>query len=292
MELNDNFAYKIASLAQRAILYEVTTTPKPGLVDRHNSGAHKDMDFFTFMASSSALFRGLYECALEGILIGEADCTKLMDRIRFPGMRCEEAMLKATNGVNTHKGIIFSMGILCAVTGQLYKKHRREIFMIEDICNEVKEVSRNLILKDFQGLDKKTKLTHGEWVYKEYGVKGIRGEVESGFSTVLETAVPIMRKWYYEKNQQLNDMFLQVLMSIMTKNQDTNIVVRGGMQNLIYAQNASKDFMKAGGMNNLNAKNQLECMNKIFIDKNISPGGTADLLAVSIFLGMIEGIVE
>lgn len=292
MELNNDFAYNIAALAQRAILYEVSTTPKPGLVDRHDSGAHKDMDFFTFMASSSALFRGLYECAMEGVLFEESDSTKLMDRVRVPGMRCEEAMFKATNGVNTHKGIIFSMGILCAVTGKLYGKYKRETFMIEDICNEVKEVSRNLIYKDFEGIDKKVKLTHGERLFKEYGIKGIRGEVESGFSTVRETAVPIIREWYYKKNLLINDMFLQLLMSIMTKSQDTNILIRGGMQNLIYAQSVSKDFLKSGGMNNPDAKRKLECMNKIFIKKNISPGGAADLLAVSIFLGMMEGIVN
>lgn len=289
---NNEFAHYVASLAQRSILYEVSTTPKPGLVDRDNTGSHKDMDFFTFMASSSALYNGLYECVLEGIFFNESDSTKLMDRLRTPGIKCEKSMFEATKGVNTHKGIIFSLGILCAAVGNLYRKHKKEKFFIEEVCNEVKGITRDLTVKDFKGISIKTNLTHGERLFKEYGFKGIRGEVEGGFQTVQKQAVPIIRQWSKNRQLSINDLFLQVLMSIMTESEDTNVVIRGGIESLDYTKNMSKEFIKLGGMNQSNAIKKLETMNTKFVEKNISPGGSADLLAVSIFLGFMEKIIS
>jgi triphosphoribosyl-dephospho-CoA synthase len=273
-------------------LYEVSTTPKPGLVDRDNPGSHKDMDFFTFMASSSALYKGIYDCAIEGMNFQEVDKTKLLDRIRRPGIQCEEAMFKATNGVNTHKGIIFSIGILSAVAGYLYIKSSKLNFTTDEICNEVKEVCKDLCCKDFQYIPKKDVLTHGEWLFKEYGYKGIRGEAESGFKTVRDTAMPILTKWNKDKDLTMNDLFLQMLMSIMTQSEDTNVVMRGGLESLKYVKETSREFLGLGGMYNKGAKERLVEINNLFITKNISPGGSADLLAVSIFLGMLGELIQ
>lgn len=292
MKQNNEFAHYIASLAQRSILYEVSTTPKPGLVDRENTGSHKDMDFFTFMASSSALYNGFYECAFEGISFNELDSTKLMNNLRAPGIKCEKSMFEATKGINTHKGIIFSLGILCAAVGNLYRKNRKKNFFIEEICDEVKNIARDLTVKDFKGINEKNNLTHGERLFKEYGFKGIRGEVEGGFKTIQNQAVPIIRKWAKNGQLSINDLFLQVLMSIMMESEDTNVVIRGGIESLIYTKKVSKDFIKSGGMNQIDARKKLEIMNIEFVKKNISPGGSADLLAVSIFLGFMEGIIN
>lgn len=297
-------AHYIAALGQRAILYEVSTTPKPGLVDRLNSGSHRDMDFFTFMASSSALYRGMYECAKLGLEFRDEDRTRLLDRVRIPGIRCEEEMFKATNGVNTHKGIIFSLGILCAVSGMLLKKHEqqtpnegtylnkssRQLLTAEELCSEVKAVTRNLTLKDFKGIENKKSLTHGENLYLKYGFKGIRGEVESGFKTVRENSLSIIRERGSELS--LNNLFLEVLLSLMSVGEDTNIIIRGGIESLDYMRKTSRDFILAGGMKQPKAIEKLEIMNHNFVQKNISPGGSADLLAVSIFLGMIEGVIK
>jgi triphosphoribosyl-dephospho-CoA synthase len=292
LKAKEEFAHYLASLAQRAILYEVSTTPKPGLVDRENNGAHRDMDFFTFMASSSALYRGLYECALEGLNFEEADSTKLLDRIRIPGINCERAMFETTNGINTHKGIIFSMGILCAVTGKLHRRDGNKNFNIEDICDEVKEISRDLTLKDFKDVLNKEVLTYGERLYKEYGFKGIRGEVESGFNTVRKNAVNLMREWAIKKQFSMNDLFLEVILNLMAESEDTNVITRGGLESLEYVKSTSRKFLQSGGMKQPNAVEILEELNQDFIKRNISPGGSADLLAVGIFLGMMEGIIR
>ena len=292
MKTKEEYAHFIASLAQRAILYEVSTTPKPGLVDRWNSGSHNDMDFFTFMASSSALYKGLYDCVLEGYSFGEEDDTKLLLRIRKPGIHCEEFMFQATNGVNTHKGIIFSMGILCAAVGKLYRQNGLNNMMAELISSEVKNICRGLTERDFKEVMKKEKLTHGESLYKKFGFKGIRGEVESGFHTVLTNAVPVLRKWKDNKTFSLNDLFLHILLKLMSESEDTNVIIRGGVESYSYIKSISKDFIKSGGMNQPDAVIKLQNMNLEFVKRNISPGGTADLLAVAIFLGIMEGIIK
>jgi triphosphoribosyl-dephospho-CoA synthase len=288
----EEFAHYAASLAQRAILYEVSTTPKPGLVDRDNSGAHKDMDFFTFMASGSALYKGLYDCAMEGLLFEGEDSTRLLDTIRKPGIECERAMFEATNGVNTHKGIIFSMGIICSVVGKLHKEQGINKFGVEDICEEVKRVTYGLTHKDFKGIDHKEVLTHGERLYKDYGFKGIRGEVESGFISVQKNAVRVLREWKDNKQLSMNDLFLDILLNIMADSEDTNVVSRGGIDSLKYVRKLSAEFVLEGGMQQRDAVLKLQSMNRDFIERNISPGGSADLLAVTIFLGMLEGIIK
>ncbi len=106
----------------RAILYEVSVTPKPGLVDKSNSGAHNDMNFYTFLASASALSQGLYEIAdLAGNWRTDS-LRALFDSIRPIGINMEKAMFEATGGVNTHKGMIFNMGILVAAAAYLISK--------------------------------------------------------------------------------------------------------------------------------------------------------------------------
>lgn len=287
----EEFAHYYASLAQRAVLYEVSTTPKPGLVDRDNNGAHKDMDFYTFMASSSVLYRGFYECILEGLFFNEEDGTKLLDNIRKPGLHCEKAMFQATNGVNTHKGMIFSMGILCAAVGKLYGKDKNSNLTILNLCNEVKAMAKNLTAKDFENIHNKTELTHGEKLYKDFGLKGIRGEVESGFSTIQKNVLPLLMKWKVSKHLPLNELFIEILFRLMAENDDTNVITRAGIEGLQYTKDTAKAFLAQGGTCQPGFKEKIEDINKNFIEKNISPGGSADLLSVSIFLAMIEGFL-
>jgi triphosphoribosyl-dephospho-CoA synthase len=288
----EELANHIAALAQRAILYEVSTTPKPGLVDRDNSGSHKDMDFFTFMASSSVLYRGFFQCALEGLCFDDSDNTELLSKIRVHGIQCEKAMFAATNGVNTHKGIIFSVGILSAVIGNIYKKYGFKNYSMEVVFEEVKKVTKDLTLRDFKNISNIKTLTHGERLYKEYGYKGIRGEIESGFITVQKGALQVIRNWAINKQFSMNDLFLEIIINLMAEGEDTNVIIRGGIDSLLRVKSISREFLEAGGMKQFQAKEKLENINEYFIKKNLSPGGAADLLAVSIFLGMIEGIIK
>lgn len=291
MRQNENFAHYIASLAQRAVLYEVSTSPKPGLVDRFDSGAHKDMDFFTFLASSTVLYKGFYECTMEGILFNEKEYEKLLDKLRPIGIECENTMFNATEGINTHKGIIFSLGILCAVSGNLYKCTSKTSFPAKLMCEQVKKLTKNLTAKDFANIDCKKTLTHGESLYKNFGLKGIRGEVESGFKTVMKTAVPVVRAWKQKPNFTINDLFLEVLLNLMSHCEDSNVISRSGIEGLNYVKASALQFLNQGGMAQEGAEEILNSMNKDFVNRNISPGGSADLLIVTIFLVLLEGLI-
>lgn len=289
MNLFEDYAFSLAAAAQKAVLYEAVTAPKPGLVDRLGQGAHKDMDIFTFAASSSAIYRGMYGCAFAGIS-GQEDGQRLLEKIRPIGMECETAMLKATNGVNTHKGIIFSMGILCAAMGSIYRNGQRDMASAEQVCEKAAGMCQGLVEQDLGKVKNKGKLTHGEKLYIDYGITGIRGEAQGGFKTVLEKGIPILRSKAMREKLGLNDLLLHTLMSIMTCCQDTNVIIRGGMEGLRLVKESAEEFMASGGMLSPNAKDRLHRLDSLFIEKNISPGGSADLLSLSLFLADMEGI--
>lgn len=304
MQNIDYYTHAIAMMAQRAVLYEVTATPKPGLVDRYNSGAHKDMDFYTFMDSSTALYKGFFDCAAAGLAFEGSDLQDLLAGIRKPGIDCEHSMFEATHGINTHKGIIFSLGISCAAVGFLTKNKLSSAgamseppalpkLKMEWICQTVSAMSKNLIEKDFQGLSSKPskERTFGEKLYLTYGYKGIRGEVSTGFETVKTGAFASLRAWKQNPEGSKNELLLQLLLQIMISCEDSNVLHRGGIDGLVYVKRTAKTFVEAGGMKQTNAYERLEQMNRDFCLKNLSPGGAADLLSVAVFLGMAEGLV-
>ena len=112
-------AADIGALAFGALLAEVAATPKPGLVDRLTNGAHRDMDFSTFLASACALRHTFDAFAAAGVAGAELSPPALFPRLREIGLAAEQAMFRATDGVNTHKGMIFSLGLLAASAGLL-----------------------------------------------------------------------------------------------------------------------------------------------------------------------------
>ncbi|WP_461205101.1 triphosphoribosyl-dephospho-CoA synthase CitG [Clostridium sp. DL1XJH146] len=287
MELYDDISEYIGFLAQKAVLYEVSASPKPGLVDRFNCGSHKDMNFFTFITSASAISYEFKSMAEVGIETNERDLGDLLPKIRPIGIKAEKKMFSATNGVNTHKGIIFSIGIICAAAGFLMRKRQCSKIEAEELCEVVKVMTKGISEKEFENIDKKEKLTNGEKLYKEYGFKGIRGEVESGFETVLQRGLPVIREYIDTKDK--NDILVQTLLSLMTTSEDSNVVWRQDIETLKYVQDYSKRVLANGGIFTDSGEKEIVEMDRIFIEKNISPGGSADLLAVTVMLALIEG---
>ena len=181
---------KIGALAVEAMLYEVSATPKPGLVDRNNTGAHHDMDFFTFMSSAAAL-RGAFDAfAAAGYAHRREPAGSLLAQLQPPGQQAEKQMFAMTHGVNTHKGMIFSLGVLCGAAGWLLE---RENITAVRLCELAAAMCEGICAKEYAGLREKKQLTKGEAMYLKYGVTGVRGEAESGFQTVREIALPAYR---------------------------------------------------------------------------------------------------
>ena len=160
-------ARETARLACQALLYEVAATPKPGLVDRANSGSHRDMDFFTFQASAAALWPYFETCARIGMETRDLAPEETFSRLRAPGMVAEGEMLRATGGVNTHKGAIFSLGILCAALGRMGWEYADKP---QWLLYECSQMTAGLVAKDFAGLTPETAKTAGQKLYLRHGI--------------------------------------------------------------------------------------------------------------------------
>lgn len=269
------------------MLLEVAATPKPGLVDRNNSGAHKDMDFYTFMESSASQVYTFYNCALEGLKFEGKENKELLNIIRPIGIEGENKMFNATRGINTHKGLIFSLGIIAAAAGLQHKETKKQKMDIDDICHKVKDIAEGIVSRELGKLDNKDSLTYGEILYKNHGIKGIRGEAESGFSTVRYHSLPIFRE-LMKGEGNLNDNLVQVIFHLMTITEDVNILGRHGVDALEYVKSKAKEVLALGGIFTEKGKKKILEVDKDFIYRNISPGGSADLLAVTLMLYLLE----
>lgn len=284
--MKEKFADYIEQLAYKSLLYEVSASPKPGLVDQLDNGAHQDMDFKMFVKSANAIKKTFYDCALAGANFESSEYPVLLRELRAIGIRGEKEMFAATKGVNTHKGLIFSLGIISAAAGTLYESGRMKINAI-DISNRVKEISSKLIRDDFKDIHSKSHLTYGERLYKEYGIKGIRGEVESGFKSVLENSLPYFEE-RMRKKESLNDALVNCLLILMTSTQDGNVMGRHNDSVLEFVKNQAQKALQYNGISTAVGRKFVNEMNRDFIKKRISPGGSADLLAITIMLYMLE----
>lgn len=287
-------ARAMADLATESILFEVILTPKPGLVDAKDPGSHRDMDIFTFVRSAVSLSHGFREFFLAGFT-GEEDLPALFARIRPLGMEVEEKMFDATGKVNTHKGIIFSMGIILAALGRYARTREGEgLYTPEEteaVLQLVTQMTQGLVSKDFQSLAHRSPATHGERLYVEHGFTGIRGEAEAGYPVLREKALPALRSLAKE-TLTLEDKLLEVLLLLMAHAEDSNVVTRGGIHALHEVQAAAKKFLADGGVRHPGYKDTLNTMNDTFRQKNLSPGGAADLLSLAIFFGKLEGLIH
>ena len=277
--MSANFSY--------ALLGEVSATPKPGLVDRKDSGAHKDMCYDTFVASTHAVVPYLTRMAAMGLSWPSPEGDGLFAAIRPVGMEAERAMYQATGGVNTHKGMIFSMGIVGAACGLYFQKNRR--FNAENILLLAGRLCHGLLEEDFQKISREHPKTHGEQLYVRYGQKGIRGEAQQGFPSIRTCSLPAIRRWRTSLADE-NQIHLNTLLSLMAQVDDTNVLIRTSPALLAYEKKEAARLLALGGAATPRGMKALEAANLDFIEKNISPGGCADLLAVTIFLDRIERV--
>lgn len=278
------YARKNASIAARALLYEVAATPKPGLVDRRNTGSHTDMDIHTFDSSAIALLPYFIEFIQAGIFSIGQEPEALFQYIRPIGIKAELAMLKATKGVNTHKGIIFSLGIICAALGRLYGLGRpdsRENIMT--ICQEMTSGLKD----DFKHVTLNTAATHGEILYAKYGIMGVRKEAMEGFPVAFKLALPKFEE-FITSGLSHNDAGVLTLLYIMAYSEDTNIITRSDYETFRQIQEDLRNYLNSENPFPKDFIEYAEQLDESFIHKNISPGGSADILALTYFLYFYE----
>lgn len=285
---------KLGELALKACILELSCHPSFGLVSPLTSGAHKDMNYFTFLNSSFAIKRGLTEMSYLGF--SYLDINEIFKRSRDIGIQAEKEMFLATKNINTHKGIIFIFGVtLVSVAKVLYEKYigsNQDISSIDIDNKELEKVSENIrkccvnILADFDRIPEKIrlgeKLTNGEKLYLDYGFLGIRGEVKDGMSFIFQEILPFLEK-EMSVGHELNFSLVKTLLFLMTKINDSTIVNRVGVEVLESVKNDAKLLLSKGVP--LDEAFELE---ERYSKSRISPGGSADLLAITIFLYFLK----
>ncbi len=271
-------AEQYGAIATEAALFEAASFPSPGLVDPLNSGSHSDMDYFTFLRSTAALSMGFARCAEAG-LQHQGEAKYLLPVLRRIGMEAEQEMFAATSGVNTQKGLLFSLGLVLGATGILAKEG--ESVSIEAIQAVVKEMTAGLVEAELKRLSQKEKLTAGEMIYQKFSLSGIRGEVEAGFPSVFEVGLPALEK-ALGQNFGLHQSLMIVLVSLMSVVEDTTILWRApDLETLEWVQDRSIQILASNQLGNLNWQETMDELNQEFVARNISPGGSADLVAVT-----------
>ena len=273
---------RLAALAVKALLYEVCATPKPGLVDRENSGSHRDMDIFRFLDRAAALLPYFIRAAEIGQETGGGAPEETFARLRAAGRRGEADMFRATGGVNTHKGAIFSLGCVLGAAGRLWTPAGpcRDGGRLLAACRPLAAPA----LADLTGLTAASARTGGERLSVSAGLRGVRGEAAEGFPSVRDIGLPALRS-ALEAGASLEEAGTAALMALIAGTEDTNLAVRGGAEGCRWAREQAAALLAAGPVPDREAA---RAMDRAFIRRNLSPGGCADLLSLTYFLYFLE----
>lgn len=279
--LDEEDARTAARLAAQALLYEVCVTPKPGLVDRANSGSHKDMDIYTFLSSTSALWPYFAACVKIGRQTANQPAPQTLVALRWHGIQAECDMLRATGGINTHKGAIYSMGLLCGALGRL----EREKWSNPDVVlAEIAAITQGTTQKELGGVTSENAKTAGQRLYALYGVTGVRGEAEKGFPAVRRFGLPVLEAGLAQ-GKDADAAGTAALLALLVHTSDTNLLSRGGCA----LRQQAEDWVGAVlAETPYPSKETLNRMDKAFIRGNLSPGGSADLLSICWMLHFLK----
>ncbi|WP_130888294.1 triphosphoribosyl-dephospho-CoA synthase [Pseudomonas sp. Sample_21] len=265
-----SLADRLADLAVDALIDEADLSPKPALVDRRGNGAHTDLHLGLMHASALALWPAFKEMAETAQTIGEVGLP-LREAIGRIGREGEQAMLATTNGVNTHRGAIWALGLLVTAAALQPKSIA--------LC-----AARLALLDDRYA---PTPLSHGAQVAQRYGARGAREEAQLGFPSVLQRGLPQLHKSRANGHGEQNAR-LDALLAIMTELADTCVLYRAGEPGLQAMQAGAQAVLDAGGSASLSGRRRLHELDQQLIALNASPGGAADLLAATLLLDRIE----
>lgn len=261
---------RVGGLALLALYREAALAPKPGLVSPVDAGSHLDMDYRTFLRSLEALQDYFPEC----VRLGEAGAP--FATLRQLGVEAEAAMGRATGGVNTHRGAIFNLGLLCAAAGAI--GNEGAALTPEAVCGAAAGRWAG-DLQQFQPLGG----SHGAEVARRFGAGGARQEAGRGFPTVLRTGLPAYRQ-ALQATASPDRAAVQSLFALMAQLDDTNLLWRGGLKGLCFAKVRAKEFLLAGGTLQAGWEARAWAIHRAFVARHLSPGGSADLLGATLFL--------
>lgn len=275
--------YIIGHLASMALQAELDTTPKPGLVDRNDNGAHRDMDHALMQRSIQALHPYFVRLAQ----LGFADKQPCHDEIVNIGIEAEREMFKATGGVNTHKGALFSIGLAAvALAGEAFcritQAERCGTMAYNDVNSKQIQYLSNSIAS-LARLFPDTNGTHGSKAKANNILKGALDNAREGYTQLFKAWLP----FYIDRIAEGDNYALhKTLLRIMCDLDDTNIVYRTSMETMQEVKTEAKQMLDTS-RNIVNFEAALQAMNTDYIHRNISPGGSADMLSLVVFLSCI-----
>jgi len=260
----------IAASAVKCLLLELETWPKPGLVSHVDSGSHHDMNAETFRRSAEAIAPHL-RALTEGGARGSG-----MSHLRAVGLDAEAAMRKATGGVNTHRGAIFGLGLLCAAAGA---RAAGRIDPALSLGSAVVLLWRDGILDGPVLLR-----SHGTCVRRSFGAGGARLEAAQGFPSIYSVGLPALRRGEQLAPGNPEASRVEACFALVAALEDTNLLHRGGPAGLKFARRTAGRFIREGGVGSSGWLDRAEAVHNRFIALHLSPGGSADLLAMSLFV--------
>ncbi len=305
----ETIARRLADQAVFALIEEVSLTPKPGLVDRASSNAHQDMDWALLVASAKALHSTFYQIALRGY--NAAIDQRLREDIAKIGRQGEREMLQVTGGINTHKGAIWILGLLIAVLAHQYSRQVMQGRSIELSLDAILQKCGQLASFDDRNYQPQ-RLTKGQLSRQKYGIRGALEEAKEGFPTLRYVlSLPLTQVqdfcankgthrdkgaiaayWYLQRDRETL-VRLERLLQFISVVEDTCIISRSDLSTLRAVQ-ATASTILGLGLSTEKGEKAYRQFCQDCLTYQLSPGGSADLLAAIIFLekiGVINGTV-
>lgn len=253
--------FLLSYLAVQSIKAELDTTPKPGLVDKADNGAHSDMDYNLMLKSIYSLHP--YFTKLSCLAYNE-DVINI-DKIKTIGIEAEKQMLFTTNGVNTYKGALFSMGLV--------------LYAASYLCQQRDKVQEQQLQKTIKLLSTKFSQpddTHGKKVIEKHNIKGALNSAIDGYPLLFDEWLP-----FFIKHKNEEHSLIKLLLFIMTNLDDTNIYYRKGEEVVAHVKQQAQEILDDFSID------RVEKLNREFVKENISPGGAADMLSLTLFIDSI-----
>ncbi|MDA1255813.1 MAG: triphosphoribosyl-dephospho-CoA synthase [Proteobacteria bacterium] len=269
----------LADMAVAALLDEVNLTPKPALVDQRGCGAHDDLTL-ELMERSARSLAPMFKAMAEAAEHHGQVCQALREDIGQLGRQGEQRMLQVTQGVNTHRGAIWSIGLV--VTATALRVFNKQPFFIENICTTASEIA---LIEDRFVPQQKT--SHGEKVRQQFGVNGAKQQAQLGFPMITQHGLPQLRHSRDQGGTE-SEARLNALISMMAQLTDTCVIHRAGLDGLNKMQLGAQQVLALGGCSTAQGQQRLEELERDLLAIRASAGGAADLLATLLFLDEVE----
>ncbi len=279
---------QLARSAVRALYAEVALEPKPGLVSFRDTGSHSDMTAATFVKSLFALRHYFGHMARAGA------CGHSFEFLQMLGLAAEERMLVATGGVNTHRGAVFALGLLCAAAGRL-RAQQASLSGTGASANGSASLSpqdlRDCLLSHWgvalrlraDAAARSEPASNGQRAVRRFGLRSAGVEAALGFPTLFDVTLPALLAALQNGHAQ-RAARVQALFATMAVLDDTNTAHRGGMAGVLHVKAAAQGFLQAGGVARPDWVAHARAIHADFVQQRLSPGGAADVLACACWL--------